>query len=308
MDDGETELLPARRRRSVVLPWLLFLLVAGGGGYLYWTAHRPLAEQAAAKDATIAELTRTLADARKEADAAKAQLADAQAQAKQARDDLARSAAQKAADDQLLARLKQEAAAGGAEVAGAGGQITVTMVDKILFRSGEADLTPDGERVLRALGAVFNGTDKLIEVSGHADNLPVESELKELYPTNWELSTARATNVVRFLEEQVGIKARRLKASGYGASRPVASNVTAVGRARNRRIEILLLPDKLKVVKGDFTDEIAAAKPAKDPAPRPSDRERVKAVTALRAKQAAAKQPPARTVAAKLPAKKKPKK
>src|SRR5205814_823735 len=104
-----------------------------------------------------------------------------------------------------------------------------------------------------------------IEVCGHADNQPVESERKQQFPSNWELSTARATNVVRFLQEQVGIKPRRLKASGYGSSRPIASNATANGRAKNRRIEILLAPDKVKVVKGDFSDELAAAPKDKSP-------------------------------------------
>jgi chemotaxis protein MotB len=278
----DTEFVRPKRGR-VVLPWLLFLGTAGAAGYFYVTAHEPMREDLRKKDATIADLTKQAVDGK----AAQAELEKARADAKQAKEDLAKTAAEKGEDDKLLDRLKKEVGSGSAEVAGAGGQITVTMVDRILFRSGEADLTPQGEKVLRALGNVLASDTKLIEVCGHADNQPVESELKQLYPTNWELSTARATNVVRFLQDDVGLKPRRLKASGFGASRPIASNASAAGRARNRRIEILLLPDKMKVVKGDYSDEVAAAKGAAAPAKEPklADRDRAKAVAAMRAKQ-----------------------
>jgi chemotaxis protein MotB len=265
-DSGETISLDDKKGGSVVLPWILFLGTLGGAGYLYWSVHRPLLEDAHKKAAAIADLTKLAADAKKDADAARAAQADLQKtqdQLKQAQDEIAKSASQKSEDDKLLAQLKQQL--GGADVTGAAGAITVTMVDKILFKSGEAALTPDGEQLLQKLGTVLAGDvgkDKLIEVSGHADNQPIESDKKAMFPTNWELSTARATNVVRFLNEKVGLKPRRLKASGYGSSRPVASNATTAGRAKNRRIEILLLPDKMKVLKGDFADAVASAKPA----------------------------------------------
>jgi chemotaxis protein MotB len=255
LDEAQTK---ARGRSSVVLPWLMFFAVLGGAGYLYWTVHRPLLEDGHKKDAAIADLTKVVADAKRDADAARAAQAELQqkdAQLKQAQADLVRSTAANTEDQKLLDQLKQQL--GGAEVKGAAGEITVTMVDKILFKSGEAALTPEGEQLLAKLGGVLKNDDKLIEVSGHADNQPVESSLKQQFPTNWELSTARATNVVRFLEEKERLKGRRLKASGYGSSRPVASNATAIGRAKNRRIEILLLPDKMRVVKGDFSDDKA---------------------------------------------------
>jgi chemotaxis protein MotB len=259
---GETIVLDEAKPRRVVLPWLLFLATLGGGGYLYWTVYRPLAEDVHKKDESIGSLTKMAADAKRDADAARAaqaELQKAQDQMKQMQADLAKSAEQKSADDKLLDQLKKEV--GSAEVQNAAGQITVTMVDRILFKSADATLSPEGEQVLQKFGTVLAGVDKLIEVGGHADNQPVESAAKTQFPTNWELSAARATNVVRFLQERVGLKARRLKASGYGSSRPVASNASAAGRAKNRRIEILLLPDKVKVVKGDFADELAAATP-----------------------------------------------
>jgi chemotaxis protein MotB len=292
--DPETALVDERRPRRAVLPWLLVIALAGGAGYGYFALYRPLDERADRKEAQAADLEQKLKQARAEVDAAKAAKADlqkAQDDLKQMREDLARSAAQKSEDDRLLAELKKEVGAGGAEVNGDAGRITVTMVDKILFKSGESDLTPQGEDVLRKLGAVLKTVDKTIQVSGHADNTPVKSDLKDLYPTNWELSTARATNVVRFLQDEVGIKPRRMMAAGYGSYRPIASNATANGRARNRRIEILLLPEKMKVVKGDFSDELASAAPAKGAKKddRPKDRDRVKAAAAARAKGAAAK-------------------
>jgi chemotaxis protein MotB len=281
--------------RSAFLPWFLFLAVLAGAGYGYWTQHRPLAEELQKRDRALLDLTKLAADTKRELDEQKAAnevLEHTKAQLKDAQDQLQRGAAQKAEDDRLLEQLKKEV--GGAEVKGSAGQITVTLVDRILFKSGQADLTPAGEQVLRKFGGVLKDADKLIEVCGHADNVPVESEVRELYPTNWELSTARATNVVRFLEEQVGIKPRRLKAAGFGSSRPVASNASAAGRARNRRIEILLGPDQVKVVKGDFKGALAASEnttpsPAAPKAPRPTDQERIKAVAAIHARQAAAK-------------------
>jgi chemotaxis protein MotB len=287
---------PSGGRGGGVLGWIVAVLLAGGAGYLWFGVHQPMADEAAKKAAALVDADKRAGEARKAADDAKAELEKLQAELKQARDDLAKSSAKNAEDDKLLADLKKEVG-GGAEVAGAGGQITVTLVDKILFQSGEADLSPQGEQVLRALGKVLKTNDKLIEVSGHADNQPVKSELKELYPTNWELSTARATNVVRFLNEEVGIKPRRLKAAGFGSSRPVASNASPAGRAKNRRIEILLLPDKLKVVKGgELADEVAAAHASAKDAPAPpraKDKDRAKAVAALHAKQAAAAKPAA---------------
>jgi chemotaxis protein MotB len=85
-------------------------------------------------------------------------------------------------------------------------------------------------------------TDRRIQVEGHTDNVPILSDLKNRYPTNWELSTARATEVVRYLQEHGGLDARLLSATGYGQFQPVASNDTDEGKHKNRRIEIVLLP------------------------------------------------------------------
>ena len=118
------------------------------------------------------------------------------------------------------------------------------MVDKILFPSGEAEITPEGLEILERVGNVLKNTqDKMIRVEGHTDNVPIHPNLQDKFPTNWELSTTRATNVVRFLQERVGIKGVLLHAVGLSEYHPVASNSTSAGRSQNRRIEINLLPE-----------------------------------------------------------------
>jgi chemotaxis protein MotB len=255
--DAKSSEVESARHVSVLLA-LLLVIAAAGAAYFYFTEHQPLVEELRRNNAALGAAGHATDEAKAQLVAALASNAELQRAEAQAREDLARAAAQRTADEALLAQLKKEV--GGAEVKSAEEGITVTLVDKILFKSGEADLTPDGEALLGRLGSVLKDADKLIEVSGHADTTPVKSEIKQRYPTNWELSTARATNVVRFLQDKVGVKPRRLMAAGFGSSRPVASNATAAGRAKNRRIEILLLPDRQKVVKADFAGAVARRK------------------------------------------------
>jgi len=146
--------------------------------------------------------------------------------------------------DTLVTDLQSEIEQGQVTITKMADRLSVSMVDKILFSSGEADITGEGIKVLERVGNVLkNTTNKIVRVEGHTDNVPISSVLAGKYPTNWELSTARATNVVRFLQEKVGIDAARLEAVGMAEFHPVASNETAEGRSQNRRIEIALLPD-----------------------------------------------------------------
>ncbi|MFC1884904.1 flagellar motor protein MotB [Thermodesulfobacteriota bacterium] len=151
--------------------------------------------------------------------------------------------------DELVKDMKNEIEQGQIKITKMADRLSVSMVDKILFPSGEADIMPDGLKVLERVGKVLKNTqDKIIRVEGHTDNVPIHPRLQEKFPTNWELSTARATNVVRFLQDKSGIDAERLRAVGMSEYHPVASNETSTGRSQNRRIEILLLP-KLPVNK-----------------------------------------------------------
>jgi chemotaxis protein MotB len=140
-------------------------------------------------------------------------------------------------------KLKDEIARGEINLEQTGGKLRVGLVDKILFDPGEAEISKRGEEVLgRVAEALAAIPGKQIQVSGHTDRMPINSKLVERYPTNWELSAARALHVVRFLAEKANVPPDRLVASGYGEFHPVASNKTPAGRAKNRRIEILLTP------------------------------------------------------------------
>jgi chemotaxis protein MotB len=140
-------------------------------------------------------------------------------------------------------KMKDEIARGDIRLEQSGGKLRVGLVDKLLFDSGEAEISKRGEQVLLRLGEILAGIpDKQIQVSGHTDRAPITGKLVERYPSNWELSTARATQVVRFLCEKANVPPQRLVASGHGEYQPIASNKTPTGRARNRRIEILLTP------------------------------------------------------------------
>jgi chemotaxis protein MotB len=126
------------------------------------------------------------------------------------------------------------------------GKLTVNILDRVLFDSGEADLKPGGEAVLRKVAAILAQHPNLkIHVIGHTDNVPIRASARSRFPSNWELSTARANAAVRFLSETAGVDPRRLGAVGYGEFRPVADNATPEGRARNRRIAITILSEEL---------------------------------------------------------------
>jgi chemotaxis protein MotB len=145
--------------------------------------------------------------------------------------------------DELQEKMKAEIAKGEIRLSQAGGRLKVDMVDKVLFDSGEAQISKRGEEVLARVGAVLARVrDRQVQVAGHTDDSPISVRLVDRFPSNWELSTARATNVVRFLQDKAGLPGKQLVASGYGPYAPISSNKTASGRARNRRIEILLTP------------------------------------------------------------------
>jgi chemotaxis protein MotB len=143
--------------------------------------------------------------------------------------------------ENLQKKLEKEIQQGKIQITEMQNRLTVTMVDKILFPSGSVEISPEGKKVLDKVVSILKDVnDKHIQVEGHTDNVPIR-HLKNRYPTNWELSTARATEVVRYLQED-GIDPRVLSATGYSEYQPVAPNDSDEGRAKNRRIEIVLLP------------------------------------------------------------------
>jgi chemotaxis protein MotB len=143
----------------------------------------------------------------------------------------------------LTNKLQKEIQEGQVQITEMKNRLTVTMVDQILFASGSAEVGKKGKAVLDKVVTILKDVkDKRIEVDGHTDNVPIVSSLKKRFPTNWELSTARATEVVRYLQEHGGIEPALLSATGFGEYQPVAPNDTDEGKHKNRRIEIVLLP------------------------------------------------------------------
>ncbi len=143
----------------------------------------------------------------------------------------------------LQKKLEKEIQEGKVQLTEMKNRLTMTMVDKIIFPSGSTDISKDGKLVLDKVVSILKDIkDKRIQVEGHTDNVPIVSALKKRFPTNWELSTARATEVVRYLQEQGGLDAKLLSATGYSEYQPVAPNDTDDGKHKNRRIEIVLLP------------------------------------------------------------------
>ncbi|MEA3543691.1 MAG: OmpA family protein [Thermodesulfobacteriota bacterium] len=147
--------------------------------------------------------------------------------------------------NQLVGALEEEIKRGELTISNLEGQLSVNLLNKILFDSGKTVIKKEGQRVLKNLGDVLGRfPDKALQIEGHTDNVQISSRLKERYPTNWELSTARATSVVHFLQDNVGLQGERMIASGRSEYRPMTSNENAEGRAMNRRIQILLVPFK----------------------------------------------------------------
>jgi len=145
--------------------------------------------------------------------------------------------------------MKGEVAKGEITISQLRDKLTVNVLDEILFDSGSTQIKPRGLEVLKRVGDILhNVQDKMIVIEGHTDNVQISRELARKYPTNWELSTARATSVVRYLQDESRLDPERLSAVGYGLYHPVDSNDTAEGRQRNRRIEIKLIPIEATLV------------------------------------------------------------
>ncbi|NAZ06625.1 MAG: OmpA family protein [Thermocrinis sp.] len=115
--------------------------------------------------------------------------------------------------------------------------IRLILQEKILFSSGSAELKPETYPILDKLYEILKDLPNPVEVEGHTDSIPISTEK---FPSNWELSTARASSIVRYFIAK-GINPERLKASGYADTKPIASNATPEGRAQNRRVEVVIL-------------------------------------------------------------------
>ena len=163
--------------------------------------------------------------------------------------------------EELSKSLQDEISKGNITIQQVRDRLTINMVDRVLFDSGQAQVKPAGVKVLKQVGDVLNKiSDKQIRIEGHTDNVPISSKLQDRFKTNWELSTARATTVVRYLIDQGEVDRQYLSAVGYADTRPLTSNDTDEGRSSNRRIEIVLYPKDLKEIAGQLETDTATSK------------------------------------------------
>jgi len=185
---------------------------------------------------TIVELRRKIDDL----DAENAKLKEENASLVKAREEQVQKVS--STYESLLEKMKSEISKGQVTISELKGKLTVNMVDSILFDSGKAEVKKGGLEILgKVISILKDVDDKSIRIEGHTDDVPISRALARRYPTNWELSAARAINVARHLQEQ-GIDPGQLSAVAYGEWKPVATNDTAEGKAKNRRIEIILVP------------------------------------------------------------------
>ncbi|MGO4396584.1 flagellar motor protein MotB [Variovorax sp. M-6] len=140
----------------------------------------------------------------------------------------------------LNKQLTSELSSDQAQITQLQNQLKVTMVNEILFPEGGWRLSPNGEQALGKIAPTLsNLPGQQIVVQGFTDNVPIGPELRGRFPSNLELSSARADDVVRYLTSK-GVPQNSISAQGFGDARPVASNDTPRGRAKNRRVEIII--------------------------------------------------------------------
>lgn len=180
-----------------------------------------------------------------------------------------------AAYDSLVADLHGEVDAREIRVRRYREKLEINFVDKVLFASGSADVTPQGRDILvKVAGVLGKLRDKSIYVVGHTDNVAIHSGL---YPTNWELSTARAAAVIRYLSDTGKVPPERFTAMGRSFYQPVDTNATPEGRQANRRVEIIVTeapifgvetktPEAQTGTEGESAPPAAPAAPADTPA------------------------------------------
>ncbi|RKH54588.1 OmpA/MotB family protein [Corallococcus llansteffanensis] len=263
------------------VPWLVTALVAVLAGFVLYLSHRSTsladaAATAAATRASDAEAAKQLLETKLAAlEAERAKLSTEKDQLNTEKEQLSQTVQEQEAElarlkatfEDLQDKMKKEIAEGAIRLTQNGGRLQVDLVDKVIFDSGDASISARGQEVLTRLGGVLSKVDdKLIQVSGHTDDSPPSQKLQATFPTNWELSVARAVNVVRFLQDKGGVPAKRMLAAGYGDTRPLAANASPQGRARNRRIELLLIPElaarRNTVLAKSTSAKPTAAKPA----------------------------------------------
>jgi chemotaxis protein MotB len=172
----------------------------------------------------------------------------------------------------LIKNLSQEIDEGKIRIDQSETRLKLNLVDKILFPSGSAKLTDNGQQVLDKVGfAIRDINDRRIMIEGHTDNVPLSARLRQRYGSNWGLSAMRASAVALYLQDKAGIDPRLLSATGYSMYRPYRKNDTAVGRQANRRIEIVLAPltpQEMQELYENSGNQVESGTPPRESAPK----------------------------------------
>ncbi len=247
--NASTTRIPRKRsglgRAKVPLLFLGLLVVAAVYGLKILKGVQEDAEN------TKVELAAALAQvesAEKRAELAEGLARESSAEAAEREESLAKITRDVEQKDQAAAELKERLQSllkeGQGEVTlGKDGSLSLQLVDKVLFRSGEADLTKRGQRVMARVGTVLEEMkNKQVWVQGHTDAVPVRED-NENFSSNWELSAARALTVVHYLQDESQLDPRRLAAAAFGSHRPASRRK----KSKNRRIEIVLFPMQVKL-------------------------------------------------------------
>jgi chemotaxis protein MotB len=236
-----------RHRGSAVVAWGFVVILLVAFGFMMLLAFEPLKQQLHATQALLADANRNVATLQRQVSTLEVYRGDLQKE----RDGLAHQVGQREAEmAQLQAATQQlndifsvDIDRGNITVRQMEGELVVDVANDLLFASGESNLSEGGKLILRKAAAGLGRVPKrVIEVGGHTDTQPLAAKLIRHFPTNWELSCARAAEVVRFFEESGAFAADHLVAAGYAGTRPVAENDHAPGRRRNQRIELILRP------------------------------------------------------------------
>lgn len=170
--------------------------------------------------------------------------------------------------DDFIKKFQKMIDAGKLDITMRHGQIVLALATDVLFDQGKTEIKPEGKTALDEVAAALKGVGgRRFQVSGHTDTFPIKT--KE-FPSNWELSTARAVSVVKLLVA-AGVKAEALSAAGYAEFDPAQSNGTVGGRSKNRRIEIVLVPNIEELVKmPELKPAVAKPPAAKPPVAKPA--------------------------------------
>ncbi len=129
--------------------------------------------------------------------------------------------------------------------------LLIRFTDQVLFDSGKAEIKKQGIEIMKNIGEILKQNQRFIRVEGHTDNVPMHSPQ---FPSNWELSTTRAVNVVKFFVENAGIEPVRLSAAGYSEYHPIAPNDTAKNRQMNRRVDVVILRTNFELNEPNYNE------------------------------------------------------